>query len=546
MLKFTLNKNKLEEQYQNIDIKNMYYVNDKIVIETKYEHGLSDGEELYLRRNNNIGDTLFFLQTNVNILDEKKIAIQSLPNEYIKITKCEPIEVFSPLNDGKFLKLLKLTIDNTNLFTKKNIIFKNVYSHREYHNIICPDDYVLYNDIFILKCKTNYNGINYDGNVYNTKEKLFFNFKNSLVYIDIFLGLNFGGTDRQDILYWAYNEDEEEKVDFLIKNFNNTLFYFNDTRFFKIENDKLFLRKDFEGNQDTKIYKIKNELNFNLNVCENFDITLLKNDYYKNFYIEEKINENINKNVDMEKQIFIPKLENTSGDCVLNEINFKINVRRRENWFDSSAAQNEWYGTGSDNTSIIDIGFSEEDIKYQKTALKKSFLRLSFYDTPHRGNQKLLYYSTIFLDTNKLYNNYIYGDKKCDLEFSIKNCFNQFSSSEGYYLYLFPKFAKKDVPTTIYMKIDFNHAKYGVTIPLILPSDDQYKIGYIGGNDSYNSGLEKLFNDLYIKIKIMYDSKINKYTWCIPDPLNDKLKINNYINQTINMTLFEPIVNIVE
>lgn len=546
MLKFTLNKNKLEEQYQNIDIKNMYYVNDKIVIETKYEHGLSDGEELYLRRNNNIGDTLFFLQTNVNILDEKKIAIQSLPNEYIKITKCEPIEVFSPLNDGKFLKLLKLTIDNTNLFTKKNIIFKNVYSHREYHNIICPDDYVLYNDIFILKCKTNYNGINYDGNVYNTKEKLFFNFKNSLVYIDIFLGLNFGGTDRQDILYWAYNEDEEEKVDFLIKNFNNTLFYFNDTRFFKIENDKLFLRKDFEGNQDTKIYKIKNELNFNLNVCENFDITLLKNDYYKNFYIEEKINENINKNVDMEKQIFIPKLENTSGDCVLNEINFKINVRRRENWFDSSAAQNEWYGTGSDSTSIIDIGFSEEDIKYQKTALKKSFLRLSFYDTPHRGNQKLLYYSTIFLDTNKLYNNYIYGDKKCDLEFSIKNCFNQFSSSEGYYLYLFPKFAKKDVPTTIYMKIDFNHAKYGVTIPLILPSDDQYKIGYIGGNDSYNSGLEKLFNDLYIKIKIMYDSKINKYTWCIPDPLNDKLKINNYINQTINMTLFEPIVNIVE
>lgn len=547
MLKLTLNRKKLEIQYQDIDIEDMFYNDEKITIETKNEHNLTDGEEIYLRRENNIGDVRFLSNTSVSVLDEKKFIIQNFPFEFIEVINCEKVDVFQPLNGGYDVNLLKFNIENTNLFTKRNHIIKKINRNAAYNGSICPNDYVLYNDIFLLKCKTNNDGVEFYDNVFNTKERLFFNFNESLTHIDVFLTLNFDGSDRSDILYWEYNENDKEKVDYLLKNFNNIIFYFNDTRFFKIENSVLFLRKDFDGNQDTKIYKIKNDLDFNLSVCENFDTTLLKNEYYKNFYVEDKTKENINKVVDMEKQIFIPKLDNRISDSVLNSINFKINIRKRENWLDMSTAQNEWYDS-SGGTLITDIGFSDEDIKYQKSALKKSFLRLSFYDTPHRGNQKLLYYSTIFLDSNKFYNKYIYGDKKCNLEFSIKNCFEQFSCSEGYYLYLFPKIAKKDVWTTIYMKIEFNHAKYGATIPLILPSDEQYKTGYVGSNDLYNSGVEKLFNDLYIKVKIMYDSRVNQYVWCIPDPssLDNKLKINDYTNQTINMTLFEPIVNKVE
>ena len=48
------------------------------------------------------------------------------------------------------------------------------------------------------------------------------------------------------------------------------------------------------------------------------------------------------------------------------------------------------------------LGFTDDDVYYQKDALKKSFLRLSFYDSPNRETQKLLYYYTIYFDTNMI------------------------------------------------------------------------------------------------------------------------------------------------
>lgn len=172
---------------------------------------------------------------------------------------------------------------------------------------------------------------------------------------------------------------------------------------------------------------------------------------------------------------------------------------------------------------------------------------MSFYDTPHRGNQKLLFYSTIFLDSNKIFNDYFTKGEISELEFIVKNNFDYFSCSEGYYLYLYPKLAKIDHPTTIYMKAEFNHAKYGKTISLVLPSDNDYKTGYIKYENVGTKGIEKLFNDLYIKVNIMYDSKNNKYVWYIPDILNlygDVIKkINDIDNKKITLTLYEPIIN---
>lgn len=53
------------------------------------------------------------------------------------------------------------------------------------------------------------------------------------------------------------------------------------------------------------------------------------------------------------------------------------------------------------------LGFTDDDVKYQKSKLKKSFLRISFYDSDNVGNQNLLHTATIFLDSGDLFAKYI-------------------------------------------------------------------------------------------------------------------------------------------
>lgn len=52
-------------------------------------------------------------------------------------------------------------------------------------------------------------------------------------------------------------------------------------------------------------------------------------------------------------------------------------------------------------------GFEDDDIKYRKQRLSKSFLRLYFYDSPDPSQQSLLWQSTIFVDENQLYSEYV-------------------------------------------------------------------------------------------------------------------------------------------
>ena len=53
------------------------------------------------------------------------------------------------------------------------------------------------------------------------------------------------------------------------------------------------------------------------------------------------------------------------------------------------------------------LGFDNDDVKYQKSKLKKSFLRISFYDSDNIANQNLLHTATIFLDSGELFAKYI-------------------------------------------------------------------------------------------------------------------------------------------
>jgi hypothetical protein len=204
--------------------------------------------------------------------------------------------------------------------------------------------------------------------------------------------------------------------------------------------------------------------------------------------------------------------------------------------------------------------------------LQKSFLRLSFYDSNDTRKQNLLFYSTVFIDAGELYgkyntlktkatNNEIDGyDKDSDViyidddnlprlssQFVITNKFNSNKSSEGFYLYLFNKTLPKKLPKTIYMKVEFNHAKYGKTVPfLYFTSEDNapiqnrnsIRLNYIT-QDSFGENtvdMDGYFKDTFIKMEVRYDEDSKSYMYYLPydNPNNE---------QDIIFNLFEPRIN---
>jgi hypothetical protein len=545
MLKFTVNKNNLKEYEEKIIVSEITKCEDFINIKTSKSHGLRNGDFINFKRVDINNKELFNEQFFIDVVDKTNFTIESFEELTFSASTCERVDVYSPLNNEELRGIKIVLTEPSKIFINREVI-TNFAAPNESDNLRkrrCVGDLVNYNGIFLLKAKTVEGNkyIEYDGKYYNTTENVNFKYKNKTINMNVLVPLTYEGYDEQNVLYWFYGSDVEEiDINLLLQHFQDGVFYYEDARFIKENGDVFNLRKNFSGDTDSYIYTLKNVLDFDFNIEKKYDVSLLKNDYYKDFYVDNVIEGKINEPIDMEKQIFIPSLDRHLSTYVVNEINFKINVRKRKYGWESTLLENEWYGDETGTTSIFDIGFDDNDIKFQKSSLKKSFIRLSFYDTPHRGNQKLLYYSTVFLDSNKIFNDYFAKDKKSDLEFVIKNSFDYSACSEGYYLYLFPKFAKKDIPTTIYLKVEFNHAKYGKTISLVLPSDDDYKNGYTNNNTRGTTGIEKLFNDLYIKVNIMYDSKNNKYVWYIPDSTNNK--VNDKENKRITMTLYEPIV----
>ena len=219
----------------------------------------------------------------------------------------------------------------------------------------------------------------------------------------------------------------------------------------------------------------------------------------------------------------------------VHTIRFNIYLRRRDadengdygEWNTSDEQYwNRWDGNGTPDENgvkrnkVLDnerstenygdllgyMGFNDADIFYQKNRVKKTFLRISIYDSPKRQSQRLLYYSTLFLDSNVLYKKYtklsnagfpvdeatdeflkplVYesnrdtdGDtligevKDSDLLTTTFTCTSKYddsASSDGFYLYLFNTIVKPGECTRLYMKVELNNAKYGKSIPLMCP-----------------------------------------------------------------------------
>ena len=277
------------------------------------------------------------------------------------------------------------------------------------------------------------------------------------------------------------------------------------------------------------------------------------------------------------------------------------------------------------------LGFSNNDVKYQKSKLKKSFLRVSFYDSENIGNQNLLCASTIFLDSGDLFAKYIknietvdsnindddentymakigssfvegdsqisYGNNglrvnrepqwtnnedfdlgdnvdkweelRLSSQFVVTDKYSSKHSSEGFYFYTYKSNDNGVYPSDIYMRVEFNHAGYGRTVPFMMPyvreNERNNEEGPYGGQTKIKTfgeicndwsaiddkgnlkddndigyGSVKFVKYTHIKWKYRYDKKTQKHIYYLdPEQYGKSVTSDNGHGHNIILNLYE-------
>ena len=244
------------------------------------------------------------------------------------------------------------------------------------------------------------------------------------------------------------------------------------------------------------------------------------------------------------------------------------------------------------------VNFSTSEIKNQASKLAKSFLRLSYYSTNNPNTQVLLATSTIFFNESLAYKKFIDAHRNSELIYADVNTLQESeystmaeyqeactgettsqvsgksisnftevvgddflndairlssrfivddknltdTSSEGYYIYMFKEYTRKLHEGTIYLKVEFNHAGIGKTIPFMLPTANGTPLYVHKAQDrtTLTDGfrMQDIYNQIYIPIRVIYDENSNKYVYYLPENLreNDELGVENEI---MEFNLFE-------
>ena len=202
-------------------------------------------------------------------------------------------------------------------------------------------------------------------------------------------------------------------------------------------------------------------------------------------------------------------------------------------------------------------------------------MRFSYYDSIDPQNQTLLATSTVFMDEHSLFKKYIDNSRKnvniyktisetsattcidkitvesefvdekkksskattCDKKnikidenkrlgsrLIISNKYNTDTSSEGFYIYMFKEYSKNLHPRQIFMKVDFNHAGVGLSLPFIKPMSwkkvgdneeltPQEPLGLDSEELKDGILLEQKYAQDYIPLYAVYDFKNKEYAY---------------------------------
>lgn len=278
-------------------------------------------------------------------------------------------------------------------------------------------------------------------------------------------------------------------------------------------------------------------VNINVPIVNTFETNLIQMELLNEYFVEAEKKKAINRITDIEKDVYYPCIPNNNSFDDVYTIKFNLHFRehRGDDWlvenesfwncieqsFDennkpiesSAKIINTPQKMTTDNRSdlLSFLGFTNEDVHFQKNKLKKSFLRLMYFDSTNPANQNMIGYSTIFFDTGDMFAKYIkYNEEKnyvavnmnknqygiynvsegktgirvnresfnektrLSSQFVVKSKNTSKASSEGFYLYIW-KDNSTPLPQDLYMKVEFNHAGYGRTIPFMMPYWDSKK-----------------------------------------------------------------------
>lgn len=376
-----------------------------------------------------------------------------------------------------------------------------------------------------------------------------------------------------------------------------------------------------------------------LSLASSSQIDVDKEMNIKEYFVDNEINKAINKITDMEKDVYIPVIwdnkNNKESDYKVYELRFNLHFRKHtldDDWtttnddfwngnytedgkaklMDKVSEGSTKYGFFSKDASsqadlLSYLGFTDKDVKYQKNKLKKSFLRLSFYDSTNQANQNLLAYYTIFYNIGDAYAKFMrhYSDEdyqysvldndsyenktkltgirvnrepynfvsqkneisydaddvRLAAQFSVKDKYNADSCSEGFYLYLWRDNDNGVMPTDIYMKVEFNHAGYGRSIPFMMPFYDtnKHKGGtasiksfeniikdFNGNGDDNPYGIRQYLKYSYIHLKYRYDKDNLRHVYYLDEDTYGKYYNNSSVydkDGVLSFNLYEAKIN---
>ena len=423
------------------------------------------------------------------------------------------------------------------------------------------------------------------------------------------------GEDSEDITIYVNDEDETgnitinpQKCSFV----NENTLKWEDKVYEKEGNIVTYMRLNPIGDErytnTVFYYEYKTQIPVALSGMS--DVRLMQEDALNVDYVNRERAKLINPIVEMEKDIYHPVVKNGNSveDVQRIVINPHFRQHRGEDWL--AAPDSLWNGVTTEDMSFEDsffsyktkenqadlltyLNFTDSDVKYQKSKIKKSFLRLMYFDSPDPTNQNMIGYSTIFMDAGRFFTKTIknmesmpyqytnvdgelmqdlvgikvnrepYGDLtkneseieqyRLSSQFTVEDRYNSEGSSEGFYVYLW-KDIDNYAPSDLYLKIEFNHAGYGRTIPLMMPywlenekdpnSDSEHGKKSI---KTFNEILEdwryggyslRKYNEYsYIHLKYQYDKKQKQHIYYLDPDVYGNINLSE--NGDLILNLYE-------
>lgn len=423
--------------------------------------------------------------------------------------------------------------------------------------------YILYDNRILYQASKNITYVNIKNIIthklkYNNKE------------YDVIIPFSGNGYDNRRFMFVYNIEDEVFDINKTFKTEDCRFFYRGSGKLFPHENTVLYANIETLNITVPSLFDFNNNLYHDILLEDYVDeikdkyVTKLL-DYEKQMFTPIYINDDVKKELkSIRFNIFLRQrhfFEETMEWKMAKYEGGKWGLDEDALWNSYSGGTELLYSGCTSNTGDIlgDLGFEDNDVYNRNKRLAKTFIRLLFFDKKNRNTQTLLFYSTIFLDTSSLYNKYMNNIKshikfydetvedfeyvynvisdenlREDLQLSCNfTCYdknNMSGSSEGYYLYLFPSLLDtledddnitdlKDGGKRIFMRVEFNHAKYGQTIPLLYVEKDElpkenYNNQLVNGDEAaIFTDLTSLYNDMYIPIIIKYDSELKRYVY---------------------------------